>query len=508
MATSNVSGNFTGTGWTINVGACNLDPSLSIIDFLPFISGTPVSPSLFQKTSQSVLTYIGSALGSNTPVVIQRKTPTSVLKVAAFGARIASSDWNAEMDRRQRLSEEYALNGVGPSSLVTVALPQDAAFGVAWSGDTIFPPTRNSVYNWGVTLAPLASPTFTGTPKVPTQSTADSSTNAASTAYVQNNLVNYAGLASPVFTGNPTCNTQVVTDKSTKIANTDYVQRALGQYARVNGGRLTLVSGKPVMDSYPGNASTIYFTPYLHNEVALYDGSTQWQVIQFAEVSLALSGLTTGKNYDVFIYNNAGTVTIETSVWTDDITRATALVRQDGVLVKSGATTRRYVGCFRAISATQTRVTLAAGVGSCLLQNCDNKVPISIYVQDTTVFWTYNSQTWRAANANSNYRLDVISGEGTTTANVVYYQSGGPTGTDNAIIGIGRDSTSAVVSVTTCGFFPTSGGQATAIHQGLTPLGYHYYQALERIQGAGNVNFYGTALSGEQSSGLHLQWWY
>jgi hypothetical protein len=111
--------------------------------------------------------------------------------------------------------------------------------------------------------APLASPTFTGTPAAPTPATADNTTKIATTAYVQNqgyattaslpppssvtpNMdgtgsagiatayarsdhihpsdTSRAPLASPAFTGTPTSTTPATVDNTTKIATTAYVQ--------------------------------------------------------------------------------------------------------------------------------------------------------------------------------------------------------------------------------------------------------------------------------------------
>ncbi len=76
------------------------------------------------------------------------------------------------------------------------------------------------------TLAPLASPTFTGDPKAPTPSTADNDTSIATTAYVQANLASYAPKASPALTGVPTAPTASAGNNSTQIATTAYVDTA------------------------------------------------------------------------------------------------------------------------------------------------------------------------------------------------------------------------------------------------------------------------------------------
>ncbi|HYA24086.1 MAG TPA: hypothetical protein VEF05_07985 [Terriglobales bacterium] len=74
-------------------------------------------------------------------------------------------------------------------------------------------------------LAPLASPTFSGTPTAPTPATADSSGEIATTAYVQNQ--GYATLNSPAFRGTPTSPTQTAGDSSPSIATDAFVQNAL-----------------------------------------------------------------------------------------------------------------------------------------------------------------------------------------------------------------------------------------------------------------------------------------
>ena len=77
--------------------------------------------------------------------------------------------------------------------------------------------------------APLASPTFTGTPTLPTgtiattQAAADSTTAIATTAFVTtaNNLK--ADLASPTFTGVPAAPTATAGTSTTQVATTAFV---------------------------------------------------------------------------------------------------------------------------------------------------------------------------------------------------------------------------------------------------------------------------------------------
>lgn len=115
--------------------------------------------------------------------------------------------------------------------------------------------------------APLASPTFTGTVTIPTVSTGDNSTKAASTAYVQaqayltsnavssvfgrtgvvtattsdytvSQVTGAAPLASPALTGTPTAPTASNGTNTTQIATTAFV------LANVGGGAVSSVFGR------------------------------------------------------------------------------------------------------------------------------------------------------------------------------------------------------------------------------------------------------------------------
>lgn len=71
-------------------------------------------------------------------------------------------------------------------------------------------------------LATLNSPAFTGVPTAPTATAGTSTTQIATTAFVD---TSYAKLASPAFTGNPTAPTQASGTNNTTIATTAFVQQ-------------------------------------------------------------------------------------------------------------------------------------------------------------------------------------------------------------------------------------------------------------------------------------------
>ena len=71
-------------------------------------------------------------------------------------------------------------------------------------------------------LATLDSPAFIGVPTAPTAAPGTSTTQIATTAFVD---TGYAKLASPAFTGNPTAPTQATGTNNTTIATTAFVQQ-------------------------------------------------------------------------------------------------------------------------------------------------------------------------------------------------------------------------------------------------------------------------------------------
>ena len=92
-------------------------------------------------------------------------------------------------------------------------------------------------------LAPLASPTFTGTPAAPTATITTNSTQIATTAYVKSNLVNYATTVSPTLTGSPQAPTQSTALESTAIATTAFVKKNIRRPVSTFSGGLTNLAG-------------------------------------------------------------------------------------------------------------------------------------------------------------------------------------------------------------------------------------------------------------------------
>lgn len=256
----------------------------------------------------------------------------------------------------------------------------------------------------------------------------------------------------------------------------------------VNDFRLTLTSGTPVTTADVTGATTLYCCPYQGNRIALYSGS-RWNIRTSAQFSLAIGVLTSGRPYDVFCYDNAGVPTLELHAWTNDTTRATALVYQDGVLCKSGAVTRRYMGSFYTTSTTTTEDSAA----NRYLWNYYHRVRRSMVRSESTASWTYTLATLRQANGSTANQLNCMIGVAEDCVQVGVSVLSSPTNATGTFVGIGMNSTT--VNVGQSGLIGSSAGaiiQNTSNYAGAPAAGRNYFAWLEGAQPSGTVTWYGS----------------
>lgn len=273
-------------------------------------------------------------------------------------------------------------------------------------------------------------------------------------------------------------------------------------------GRLTTETGVAISTSDRTAQATIYLTPFRGNRLSVYSGG-QWSVRTFTEISLSLSGLTSGKPYDVFVYDNSGTLTLESLVWTSDTARATALTTQDGVLVKSGDATRRYLGTFYTTATGQTEDSYAKRD----LWNYYNRTPRLMRKTESTDEWDYNTSSWRQANGSTSNQIECVVGvsEDPVTAEVLAGLGFGTTsGNAEGAAGIGLDSASSPASGSLIGHaYAVSRGtndsrsQAvlSAKYNGHPGVGRHYLTWLE--YGSTDAEFFGDGNGNLQQSGIY-----
>lgn len=250
------------------------------------------------------------------------------------------------------------------------------------------------------------------------------------------------------------------------------------------GGRLTLSSTDAGAET--ASSATLYYLPYVSGDIALYNGSS-WGVHTFGSLSITLVGTTANTNYDVFVYDSSG-LALELVAWTNDTTRATALTRQDGVLVKSGGTSSRYIGTIR----TDNNSSLDSEVNGRFVWNMYNRLKRTMSAKDGTNNWTYTTATWRQANANGANELRYVQGwYGEDVSARVQIQAQNSANGQFAV-GVGVDS-STVNSAQTYGTQSNSNYVDTVDCQysGNPGIGYHELRWLEISQATGTTRWDG-----------------
>lgn len=264
--------------------------------------------------------------------------------------------------------------------------------------------------------------------------------------------------------------------------------------------RLTLTSGTAVTTADVTGAATVYATPYVAQgggpaSCAFYDGSAAWTAIPVTEVSIALGTLTAGLPYDVYCYNNSGAMGCDAPVaWTNGTTRATALALQNGVYVKTGTTTRRYIGSFYTTSTTTTEDSATKGD----VCNYYNRVPRLLTKADATASWTYvTTATVRQVRATATNQVEFLQcvAEYPVTASYFDLAQTNDASLRAIKIGLGLDSTTAFSASQSGNTLVTTSALqngTTALFQASPAVGYHYLAMLEAGDAAVTVTFYGT----------------
>lgn len=268
-----------------------------------------------------------------------------------------------------------------------------------------------------------------------------------------------------------------------------------GVNAYMNDFRLTLTSGLAVTIADVTGATTIYCTPLSGKLISLYDG-TRWVIHTSNEFSLPLGTLVSGRPYDVFCYSNSGVPTLELTAWTNTTTRATALTYQDGIPVKSGATTRRYLGTFNTTSTTTTEDSQAKR----FLWNYNNRVGRIMYRTEATSSWNYTTAAFRQANADTANQLNFVVGVESDPIPVeLKVRTINTSAGVSRIAGIGLDDTLATINQAEARSRFSNGASYETMHfatyVGTVGIGVHAYTWLEFSTASGTTTWYGGSSS-------------
>lgn len=239
-------------------------------------------------------------------------------------------------------------------------------------------------------------------------------------------------------------------------------------------GYLTPISagtGSFVPNADVNGATTLYYTPIVGNLAPIYVGG-QFFPTTFAELSLGLTASHSANAlYDVFLFNNSGTLTVATGpAWATATAGSCArgtgagtpqLSRVGGFWVNTVSMTARNgastytIGAGLGTYVGSIFIDGAAGQVSCHVAsgqsrkwgiwNAYNRRPLALQVSDPTSSWNYSTNTTRQSNAAAGNALTVFCGLPEENVNLDFTQvlTFGGAGSITATIGVGINATNA-----------------------------------------------------------------
>jgi hypothetical protein len=165
------------------------------------------------------------------------------------------------------------------------------------------------------------------------------------------------------------------------------------------GGRLSVIQNVSAPDpwatlTWNTSAAVVWYVPHSSDKITLWSG-TNWQQYTFNNTTMiGIGGLPASKNFDIFAYQVNGVVTLSAVQWTNNTTRAVSLVSLNGVLVRSGMATMRYIGTIRTNTTAGTTSDL---LGRRLVYNYYNQLerPLAVGLPSPH---TYSTSAWRIWN--------------------------------------------------------------------------------------------------------------
>ncbi len=288
-------------------------------------------------------------------------------------------------------------------------------------------------------------------------------------------------------------------------------------------GRLTLVSGTPVLIADQVAATAVLYTPYIGNQIPIPNG-TLFVNNTFSELTLTLNNTNYLANtiYDVYIFLDPGdnaTVRIGSSpAWSTSTAGSGArgtgagtaeLQRLNGMLTNKNAMTMRnnvttysviakggtYVGSIF-IDGTNGQVTCHISAGQSRkfgVWNVYNRRPIVLTVFDSTASWTYASATIRQSNNAAGNKATVFSGLAEEWFQNIFTQEADVT-SGEVEVGIGYNVTNAVSGTqgTTGIISGTVDSTMTAQYTAPPSLGVNNVNCTESVLSANTQTFAGS----------------
>jgi hypothetical protein len=256
--------------------------------------------------------------------------------------------------------------------------------------------------------------------------------------------------------------------------------------------RLSLTNGTAVTTGNVTGTTTLYLNAYNGSTMMLYDGSQQWNRYTLSATISVTRPNTASQTFDVFVYQSAGALTLETVNWSNDTTRATQISLQDGVYVKATDSTHRYVGTAR----TDSSKKLNDSTGLRTVWNYNNRVFRELRVLDNTATWNYSTNTWRAGDNTTANQVVVLVGVAEAFMSIVANVRAKNNSGGTAYVGIAEDATNVNNADITGETNRNDYNEIQAVLRKNPPLGYHYYQWVENGGGTATTTYQGNGDAG------------
>jgi hypothetical protein len=281
-------------------------------------------------------------------------------------------------------------------------------------------------------------------------------------------------------------------------------------------GRLTLQSDTPVMTSDESNVTSVYYTPYIGDQIPIYSG-TSFANNTFSQLTMTLntSNQLSGDVYDLFVFLHSSVVTIGAGpAWSSTTSRGTGagttqLTQLDGLWVNANSITltngstsyssitadeATYVGSIYMTANGETSMQVrpaaaAGGVANVLgVWNAYNRVKVTAYNRDDTSNWSYSTASWRAADNSTSNKISFLDGlqQSLVTGNYSVLVTTAPD-TVGGYIGLNIDSSTTTPDIAagaSSAAGQTSSSQSAVTETFYPVLGLHYIQAVEYASGS------------------------
>jgi hypothetical protein len=182
-------------------------------------------------------------------------------------------------------------------------------------------------------------------------------------------------------------------------------------------------------------------------------------------------------------------------------TRATQLALQDGVYVRSGAASRRYLGTIRTLS-DQTAGRCEDSKVRRFVWNYYHRLERRFEIKDANSSWNYlNATTWRPWRQQATSRVEFVQGLAEDPIYLNFIGAAQPEASAYAMTGIGLDvsnATSTTLNMSTPQGI-TAMTQSTFNEQ--VTSGYHFLQLVEWFSAFSTVGttFFGSVTTGYQA---------